>query len=212
MIDTLLNATAIPATAGDAADPRFVAVRAGEPVHAAATRLVAAGVTAAPVLDADGRPVGLFSLSDAVRGLAAPPASIADGPRTCLFQDTLRGQGGRELSLCTLAVGRCPFQREGVAEGAPVTMCAVPHAVAADWQVVPPPALPAADVRHHMTAEPVVVRADAPITEVARLLAEHAIHQVPVVDDDGRLTGVVSALRALDILRRLLADPPTDEE
>jgi CBS domain-containing protein len=43
-----------------------------------------------------------------------------------------------------------------------------------------------------MTNEPIVVSADAPIAEAARLLEEHGIHGLPVVDRLGGLIGVVS--------------------
>ncbi len=43
-----------------------------------------------------------------------------------------------------------------------------------------------------MHEEPIVVRVDAPLAEAARLLDEHRIHGLPVVDADGALVGVVS--------------------
>jgi len=43
-----------------------------------------------------------------------------------------------------------------------------------------------------MTRDPIVVNADAPIEEAARLLDAHHIHGLPVVDTWGALVGVVS--------------------
>ncbi len=43
-----------------------------------------------------------------------------------------------------------------------------------------------------MTRDLVVIRAEAPLTEAARLLDEHRIHGLPVVDEAGVLVGVVS--------------------
>lgn len=43
-----------------------------------------------------------------------------------------------------------------------------------------------------MTRDPIVVRADAPLTEAARLLDRHRISGLPVVDGGGALVGVVS--------------------
>jgi CBS domain-containing protein len=43
-----------------------------------------------------------------------------------------------------------------------------------------------------MHAGPIVVRADAPLSEAAYLLDQHRIHGLPVVDDQGVLLGVVS--------------------
>lgn len=50
-----------------------------------------------------------------------------------------------------------------------------------------------------MTTEVVSVRQDASFTEIAKLLAEHDITAVPVVDDGDRPVGVVSEA---DLLRR----------
>lgn len=49
-----------------------------------------------------------------------------------------------------------------------------------------------------MTADPIVVRADAPLAEAARLMDAHKISGLPVVDGAGRLVGVVSQT---DLLR-----------
>jgi CBS domain-containing protein len=43
-----------------------------------------------------------------------------------------------------------------------------------------------------MTRDPIVVRADAPLAEAARLLDRHQISGLPVVDGAGALVGVVS--------------------
>ena len=47
-------------------------------------------------------------------------------------------------------------------------------------------------VRDLMTADVVVVHPATPLKEVARSLVEHRISGVPVVDDEGRLLGVLS--------------------
>ncbi len=43
-----------------------------------------------------------------------------------------------------------------------------------------------------MTKDVITVKADSTIEELARLLIEHKISGAPVVDDDGRITGVVT--------------------
>jgi CBS domain-containing protein len=43
-----------------------------------------------------------------------------------------------------------------------------------------------------MSADPVVVPADAPLTDAARLLEVHRIHGLPVVDALGSVIGVIS--------------------
>jgi CBS domain-containing protein len=55
-----------------------------------------------------------------------------------------------------------------------------------------------------MTSPVVTVRPDLPVKDTARLLLRHSISAVPVVDESGRLVGIVSEL---DLL---LGDVPAD--
>jgi CBS domain-containing protein len=57
-----------------------------------------------------------------------------------------------------------------------------------------------------MTGDPVTVTADTPAAEIARILLDHAISGVPVVDDRGALVGRVSEG---DLLGRSEADRET---
>ena len=47
-------------------------------------------------------------------------------------------------------------------------------------------------VGDRMAVEPIVIRAEAPLSEAAQLLHHHRIHGVPVVDASGSLVGVLS--------------------
>jgi CBS domain-containing protein len=60
-------------------------------------------------------------------------------------------------------------------------------------------------VKDIMNARPVTVRTDQPVGAVARLLARHAVTALPVVDESGRIVGVIS--EADVIARGRLADP-----
>jgi len=51
-----------------------------------------------------------------------------------------------------------------------------------------------------MTPNPITVTPDAPVEEAARLIAKHKHNRLPVVDDDGRLVGVVTRLDVLDAI------------
>jgi CBS domain-containing protein len=55
-----------------------------------------------------------------------------------------------------------------------------------------------------MTREPVVIAPATTIRELARLLEENEISGMPVVDEEGRLVGVVSKT---DLMRRCLDEP-----
>lgn len=61
------------------------------------------------------------------------------------------------------------------------------------------------NVRDVMTTEVVTVRQDAPFKEVARLLDEHNVSALPVLDEDGRLVGIVSEA---DLLPKEYRDRP----
>ncbi len=47
-------------------------------------------------------------------------------------------------------------------------------------------------VRNHMTPDPVMARPDTSVGDVAKLLDQHQIRHVPVVDQAGRLVGIVT--------------------
>ena len=51
-----------------------------------------------------------------------------------------------------------------------------------------------------MTPNPITVTPDAPVEEAAKLIARHKHNRLPVVDDDGRLVGVVTRLDVLDAI------------
>ena len=59
----------------------------------------------------------------------------------------------------------------------------------------------ATTVEHAMTPEPVTVSPDTPIEDVASLMVDKKIHTIPVLNDEGRLAGVVGKE---DILRTLV--------
>jgi CBS domain-containing protein len=47
-------------------------------------------------------------------------------------------------------------------------------------------------VADHMARNPIVIRADASLTEAAALMDRHLVHGLPVVDHTGALVGVLS--------------------
>ncbi len=51
-----------------------------------------------------------------------------------------------------------------------------------------------------MSREPVTVSCAAPVEEVANLMAEQGYHTLPVLDDEGRLVGVIGKI---DVIRSL---------
>jgi CBS domain-containing protein len=51
-----------------------------------------------------------------------------------------------------------------------------------------------------MTADPITITPDAPVHEAAKLIAENKHNRLPVVEDGGRLVGVVTRLDVLDAI------------
>jgi CBS domain-containing protein len=51
-----------------------------------------------------------------------------------------------------------------------------------------------------MTPDPTTVTPDAPVEDAAKLIAERKHNRLPVVDDGGRLVGVVTRLDILDAI------------
>lgn len=72
-----------------------------------------------------------------------------------------------------------------------------------DWQTVEFGPLPAEDVRHYMTSDPVVASVGEPVRQVARYTIDAGFHRVIVVDEHGRPVAVVSST---DRLAKLAAD------
>jgi CBS domain-containing protein len=54
-----------------------------------------------------------------------------------------------------------------------------------------------ARVRQWMTENPVTAAADTDVEEAARVMLEHGFRHLPVVDESGRVTGVVSLRRVV---------------
>jgi CBS domain-containing protein len=65
---------------------------------------------------------------------------------------------------------------------------------------VEPEALPAEEVGHCMTADPVTAPQDQPIRTLARRMLDASVHRVIVVDGDRRPVGVVSGTDLLAAL------------
>lgn len=81
--------------------------------------------------------------------------------------------------------------------------CAEPNSVPVDWQVVGTKADSNDVVRDFMTTTVVTADPATPVHELARLMLEHRVHRLIVLDDQRRPLGVV----AIDDLMQVLAHP-----
>ena len=179
-----------------------VSLSGGMTLREAAERLFKSAVQGAPVVDSGGRCVGVLSVSDLAR-----LATRGTGPgelRTCSHQETHRGLRGRETVLCTFPSGRCPLQSEKhLPDDRVVLACQQPHTVLMEWRIAEIASLPAEDVRHYMTAEPVMAVSSDSISTLARQMIDAKVHRVIVVDGDHRPVGIVSSSDLVGALARL---------
>jgi CBS domain-containing protein len=184
-------------TAGELMSPDPVHLTEAMPLREAARLLLEKQVGGAPVVDTAGRCVGVLSATDFLR-LAVQRADVTKPlspplPITCPFQVNHRLRDGAEATCCTLPPGVCPIQvHQKDEQGREVLVCSQPHCVLTDWQVVDVEQLPAEEVRHYMTADPVTVRLETPIRDLARWMLDAHIHRIVVVDEGRRPLGIVS--------------------
>jgi CBS domain-containing protein len=178
--------------------PDLILLTETMPLREAARLLLQKQVGGAPVVDAVGRCVGILSTADFHR-LAVQRADVTKPlapplPITCPFQVKHRLRDGAEATCCTLPPGVCPIQvQQKDEEGKDVLLCSQPHCVLTDWQVVDVEQLPADEVRHSMTADPVTVRPETPIRDLARWMLDAHIHRLVVVDEGQRPVGIVTS-------------------
>jgi CBS domain-containing protein len=188
-------------TAGEVMSAPVQVVSQSMSLRDAARLLRQADVSGAPVVDEDGKCVGILSSID-FRRWAEDGRDLDEGKpgiRNCPYQkDGLRA-GGTKGVLCTLAEGKCPLQSpHSTLPGERALFCQLPRCVLLDWQVVEEPAIN--QVRNHMTTDVVSIRSWTPLTTVARIMLDAHIHRVVVVDEAHHPVGIVTST---DILARV---------
>jgi CBS domain-containing protein len=189
-------------TASDLMTRDVVRLTAEMPLWKAADVLLKHQIGGAPVVDSEGKCVGVLSASDFIRSALQPErmskAASASLPVTCGFQLKQRIDDGHEVTLCILPPGVCSAQVEQKGpNGRSLIICSQPHSVLADWQVVNVEKSPAHEVRHFMTADPVTVGPETPIRVLARHMIDAHVHRVVVVDAERRPIGIVSGTDVL---------------
>jgi CBS domain-containing protein len=192
-------------TAADLMTREPILLQEAMSLREAARLLLRHQIGGAPVVDPRGRCVGVLSAVDFLR-LAGQRADVTRPtapplPRSCLYQTRHRTAAGREMSLCALPPGVCSIQvKQREPGGEELLVCGQPHCVLADWQVVEVEKLPADEVRHFMTPDPVTARPDTPVRVLARMMIDAHIHRIVVVDEERRPVGVVSSTDLLAAL------------
>lgn len=191
-------------TAGDLMSTDLVLLRESQTVREAAQTLLRNQISGAPVVDAEGRCIGVLSAADFVRVVEKHEevkASAATQAMTCGFQERHTSVQGHEETRCTLPPGTCAVQLQGLGPGGERTIiCSEPHTVLTDWQIVHVEKLPVEQVGQVMTRDAVTVSPDVDIRTLARLMIDAHIHRVVVVDADRKPIGVVTTTDLLAAL------------
>ncbi len=170
-------------TVRDVMGSRVVSVSPDDPVRELATVLSREGVSGVPVLERDGRIVGVVSATDVVR-LAARAEEIPAG-HPAWDQPVLPEEADDDAAVAYL-----------IARGVPVDFT--------DPGLAPPDGerYGAYTVRDLMTPVAFGVAPDDSVADLARFLLRGRIHRALVVED-GILVGIVTPF---DILRALFDD------
>ena len=189
-------------TAGDLMSRDLVLLTEDMPLREAAHLLLRNQIGGAPVVDARGKCIGVVSATDFLR-LAEKRVDVTKPatpplPVTCSFQTKHRMPDGSEVILCNLPPGVCPIQqRQTAPDGTELLICRQPRCLLSEWQVAVLENLPANDVRQFMTPDPVTVKPDIPIRNLARQMIDAHIHRVIVVDDERKPVGIVTSTNLL---------------
>jgi len=192
-------------TASDLMNTDVVHLPEAMPLREVARLLLRNQIGGAPVVDARGKCVGVFSSMDLLRlsemRADASRPSVPALPVTCSFQTKHRTPEGRVVTHCTLPPGVCPIQvKQTQPDGETAIVCTQPNCVLVDWQVVNVEKLPTDQVCQFMTADPVMVPPSTPIRVLARMMTDAHIHRVIVVDEERIPIGIVSSIDLLAAL------------
>lgn len=192
-------------TASDVMSTPVVTLPESMPLRDAAQLLLRNQIGGAPVVDATGKCVGVFSATDLLRraekrsDLTKLTASRL--PISCPFWVQHKMSDGKEVSRCTLPAGVCPIQvKQQEPDGKDVVVCSQPHCVLVDWQMVEVEKLPDDEVRQFMTADPVTVQPEVSIRVLSRRMIDAHIHRLIVVDKEGKPLGIVASTDLLAAL------------
>jgi CBS domain-containing protein len=152
--------------AGDIMTPNPVSIDHTAKVQQAAIALSERGISAVPVINEAGRPVGVVSRTDIVR--------VAGG--------------AAGVDSCALMCADCG------------SMAIVPRGIRPDE--LDPRTCGCPSVSDIMTPEVYSIETDAPVVRIVEELLGKNVHRLFVVDHDGVLVGVVTALDVLRSFRR----------
>jgi CBS domain-containing protein len=200
-------------TAGDVMTEPVIVISESTPLREAARLLLHNQVGGAPIVDDKQQCIGVLSAVDFLRmaekraDMSRPLAPAL--PVTCPFQTRRCMPDGPDVVVCNLPLGVCPIQSRQRAGQHELVVCRQPNCVLVDWQIVELEKLPGDTVRHYMTADPVMIHANTPLRDVARLMIDAHVHRVVVIDDAEHPIGIVSST---DVLAAVAFHPVANPE
>jgi CBS domain-containing protein len=173
---------------------RVLSVAPDDDVMFAARLMSWAGVRLLPVCEEGRKVVGVFTEHDYLRYRARK--GLARGVTVADFMSTppvMVRPGDSLVVVCGLLLsdqmGCLPVVD---AEDNIVGLVTAGDIVAADARAEMPRTDASVSVAEVMTREPITARPYQPVLEAVALMTEHGFKHVPIVDDDGRLVGIVS--------------------
>jgi CBS domain-containing protein len=181
-------------TAGDLMTRTVVLLPEQMPLREAASLLRQAQVSGAPVVDEQGRCVGVLSAADFLRWAEQEGRGVAEvSLPACPYQVKGRLLTGEEAVICTLAEGHCPLQvMRSTTGGRHTALCTLTSAGLSDWQQEFE-GLPNDAVSCYMTTDIVTTGPETPLPQLARMMIDAHIHRIIVVDEYQKPVGVVSS-------------------
>jgi len=198
--------TLLDLTAADVMSRDVITIPTNMSLPAAARLLWQAGLSGAPVVDADERCVVVLSATDFLRWSGRQdgfhPAGFSASSHACPFPVRSWGKDDKEVFLCAVPPGGCPYQgpRRGLVAHPSQCVCT-------DWQMMAEETLPPEEVGDYMTADLATAAPDTPVADLARMMIDADIHRLIVVDEAGRPAGVVSSTDLLAALAAAAAAP-----
>jgi CBS domain-containing protein len=181
-------------TAGDLMNPSVIRLPAEMPLRDAAHLLRCSQISGAPVVDRDGRCIGVLSAADFLRWAERQGRATENIPLpACPYLVKGRLLTGEEAMICTQAEGNCPLQvLRPTTGGRHTAVCTKPAGMRGDGRQAVDD-LPGDAVRAYMTPEIVTTGPQTPLPSLAQTMIDAHIHRIIVVDDEQRPIGVVSS-------------------
>jgi CBS-domain-containing membrane protein len=188
-------------TASDLMSEGVITIPQDMSLRAAAHLMFQRQIGAAPVVDSDGRCIGLLCANDFVQWVHEGGSGAEDIPLpACPYQTKGRLLSGEEAMMCMLAAGDCRLQEiRPTTGGRHTAICLLPKGSVSKWQQTTPN-LPISAVRRYMRTQFETVGPLTRLSELARKMIGAHMHRVFVVDEQRRPIGVVMSTDVMGAL------------